>query len=134
MNIKMKFSVVMNVTVEAAAALGWISAKWDEAGLGLFLVTSAKDGQHAAGSQHRQDQLEFIPGEAFDIHTRHHFNFGPAPVLAWAHSQELIAFARMLQKAGFHVVVHPDWMPELKVPPHLHVGVDKPIFAYSEIQ
>jgi hypothetical protein len=127
MTLKLKSSVVMNVTIQAAAVLGWIKAKWDEAGLGDFVVTSAKDGQHVAGSQHKQDQPESVPGEAFDIRTRHLWN-----PQTDKHDPKLIEFARMLQREGFRVIVHRDWMPQMDVPPHLHVGMGKSIFETSD--
>ena len=127
MYINLKPSVVMNVTPEAAVMLGWIKAKWERAELGEFTVTSAKDGSHAGGSQHKQDKPEDEPGEAFDIRTRHLWNQETD-----IHDPRLIDFARWLQQAGFRVIVHRDWMRQLDVPPHLHVGVGQSIFRRVE--
>ncbi len=120
MRVELKHSVVANILPEFAVGLGWIKALWEEENLGRFVITSLKDGAHRAGSQHKHDMPENVPGEAADIRTWHLFDKDKG-----AHKEELIAFARLLQRAGFRVVVHPDWVPGT---PHLHVALGKAIF------
>ena len=128
MKIALKHSVVPNLSVEAAVMLGWIAAQWDNwiliadngpyaIALGEFVVTSAKDGRHMAGSDHKQDEPDGVPGNAFDIRTRHLFD-----ATTGAHQPALIEFAKYLQSRGAKVVVHPDWVPGT---PHLHVALGK---------
>ena len=131
MKIALKHSVVPNLSVEAAVMLGWVRAMWDcwykyldvrsgtsqPDSLGDFVVTSAKDGTHMPGSDHKQDEPADIPGNAIDIRTRHLFD-----VTTGAHQPALIEFAKYLQSRGAKVVVHPDWVPGT---PHLHVALGK---------
>ena len=131
MKLALKHSVVPNLTVEAAVVLGWVAAQWDEwegGALGDFVVTSAKDGQHGAGSMHRHDQSEDVRGEAIDIRTWHLWH-GPrekADDVKWAdigeHDESLHRFARFLQAHGLRVVVHPE---QAETVPHLHVAVGR---------
>ena len=120
MIIKLKQSVVMNLTPEFATGVGYIKALWDADSLGLFIITSAKDGPHMRGSDHKQDEPEDVPGEAVDIQTWHHWQEDMK-----CHKAKLIVFARKLQRAGLRVVIHPDW---LSGTPHLHVAFGKAIF------
>jgi hypothetical protein len=102
-----------NILVDFAMALGWLSAQWSQHGLGDFVLTSLNDS-HTAG-QH-------IHGQAADIRTRHLFADGK-------HKPELIEFARFLQKAGFRVVVHPEWVGGT---PHLHVAWKQSFFEETD--
>ena len=87
MIIKLKPSVVMNLTTEFATGVGYIKALWDAASLGPFIITSAD--------------------EAIDICTWHHWQEDKG-----CHKAKLIVFARKLQRAGFRVVAHSDWLPD----------------------
>ena len=99
------------LSMEMATLVGWLSRRWQEAGLGQFVITSGQDGAHRGGSLH-------YSGNAVDIRTRHLFDQGQG-----RHRDELIQFALMIQsvlgKRGVRVVVHPDWVSG---PAHLHVG------------
>ena len=120
MIIQLKQSVVMHLTPEFATGVGYIKALWDAASLGPFVITSAKDSHHSENSAHKQNEPEDVPGEAIDIRTWHHWQEDKG-----CHKAKLIVFARKLQRAGFRVVVHSDWLPGT---PHLHVAMGKPIF------
>lgn len=120
MEVRMKHSVVANLTTEFAIGLGWIKKLWEDEGMGEFTITSLKDGVHGRNSQHRWDQDADIPGEAADIRTRHHFDRETG-----RHSEKLIRFAQRLQDEGWAVVVHPDWLPGVE---HLHFAAKKDIF------
>ena len=123
MQITLKPEVVTNIEPDLLVALGWIYARWQEMNLGPFVVTSAKDGTHMAGSAHKQDQPPKVLGRALDIRTRHRFSEEHQ-----THDPLMVEFARMLQKENLAVVLHPDFKPELKVPPHLHIALKFPIF------
>ncbi len=108
-----------NISVEFAVGLGWIANEWEAWALGEFTITSLKDGIHSSRSKHKWNKPADEPGEAADIRTwGHQYSDG-------THTPGLIRFAKHLQKAGFGVVVHPDWLPGT---PHLHVHLKKPIF------
>ena len=120
MQIKLKSkSVNANISPEFAVGLGWIASEWQIWDLGEFVVTSLKDSNHSVRSKHKQNRPASEPGLAADIRTSHLFKNN-------VHKGVLILFARYLQKAGFGVVVHPDW---LEGDPHLHVHLKKPIFT-----
>jgi hypothetical protein len=123
MHLRLKTGVVFNAAPELAAAIGWIEAQWAAYGMGEFTVTSLKDGTHQANSQHKQHEPESVPGEAVDIRTRDFWD-----EQAKRHDERVHTFARMLQKEGFRVVLHPDWLHDLNVAPHLHVGLGNPVF------
>jgi len=129
MKINLKPGVNPRITVEFAVGLGWVKAQWELAGLGPFVVTSLKDGHHAARSQHRQNELHDVLGEAGDVRTRHLFIGSLKPPYKGSHSKKLIDFAKKLQRHGFRVVVHPDWLPGF---PHLHFATGKPIFISAK--
>lgn len=127
MKFLLKTSVNPNISVDFAMALGWLAVRWEALGLGDFVIASLKDGDHKAGSQHKQDQPDSVQAEAADIRTWKHWqglNVKPDGK-TWKecghHSAELLAFARSLQAEGFKVVVHPDWQGD-DVTPHLHVA------------
>lgn len=116
-------NVNTNISAEFAVGLGWIAAKWEAWGLGPFIVTSLKDGTHNPRSKHQWNKPSHVPGEAADIRTWQHCKDGE-------HSALLIRFAKYLQREGFGVVVHPDWLPGT---PHLHVHFKKPIFEVDGV-
>jgi len=115
----MKPGVNPFLTTEFALGLGWIANEWDFEKMGSFTITSLKDGTHSARSKHKWNQPSDVPGEAADIRTWQFWNESRK-----AHDPKLILFAKHLQKEGFAVVVHPDWLPGT---PHLHVHFKKPI-------
>ena len=112
MTIKIKRTVITNITPEFAVVLGQVALAWVDYGLGDFLVTSLKDGTHQNGSAHKQDRPDEEPGEAADIRTWRWWNEDKG-----RHDPKLIRFAKKLQAAGVAVVIHPDWIPGV---PHLH--------------
>lgn len=99
------------LSMEMATLVGWLARRWEESGLGAFVITSAQDGMH------REESLHYS-GNAVDIRTRHLFNTATGK-----HNENLIQFAMMVQsffsKRGVRVVVHPDWVSGT---PHLHIG------------
>jgi hypothetical protein len=105
--IKLKNGVNFVLSPEMHVLVGWMARRWQEHGLGAFVITSGRDGAHREGSLH-------YSGNAVDIRTRHLFD-------GKHHTSDLLDFALMLQaqKVGMRVVVHPDWVPGVA---HLHVG------------
>ncbi len=116
-------NININISPDFAAGLGWIANEWERWGLGTFVVTSLKDGVHSPNSKHHWNKPPEVRGEAADIRTwGHQHDDG-------THTDVLIRFAKHLQKEGFGVVVHPDWLPGT---PHLHVHRKHPIFKVGE--
>ena len=112
MTIKIKRTVITNITPEFAVVLGQVALAWVDYGLGDFFVTSLKDSTHRPGSAHKQDRPDEETGEAADIRTWRWWNEDKG-----RHDPKLIRFAKKLQAAGVAVVIHPDWLPGV---PHLH--------------
>lgn len=119
MEIRLASDVIADAKPELWVVLGWVKRRWEELGLGEFTIVAIKNGEHKEGSQHHQDDDQ--PSEAADIRTRHHFDYA-----AQLHYPAIITLAKELQAQGLHVIVHPDWM---QGPPHLHLGLSKPVFV-----
>lgn len=124
MELKCKNTVNLDLRCDFAVAIGWVKAQWEAMGMGEFVVTSAKDGTHGAQSQHKHNKPE-ERGEALDVRTWQHWQGktslqnGETWNQVGKHSDALIEFGRMLQREGFRVVIHPEWVPGI---PHLHIG------------
>lgn len=114
---KVKPEVNFDVSPELGFVLGYTRALWSTAGFGEFVVTSAKDGKHMAGSKHET-------GEAADVRTRDRFNTheGKHSPIMQSFRDEL---RRTLGPHGVDIVLHPDDdAPGGRVPPHLHLEYD----------
>ncbi|KKM71522.1 hypothetical protein LCGC14_1429870 [marine sediment metagenome] len=120
MTIKIKRTVNTNITPAFAVILGQAALAWAGYGLGHFVVTSLKDGEHREGSDHKQDRPKDEPGEAADVRTWKWWDKEKK-----CHHPKLIRYAQKLQAAGVAVVIHPDWVPGT---PHLHFARKRRVF------